>query len=232
MYAFAQRRDTRVIDEPLYAHYLRVSGAVHPGRDDVLAAQMSDGAAVVREQILGPTDTPVLFVKNMAHHIVDLDRSFLGATRNVLLVRDPRQMLPSLVRQLPRPTLADTGLAVQTELLAQIESMGQEPVVLDARILLLDPRAVLQRLCVLFDIGFDASMLTWSAGARPEDGVWAQHWYHNVHRSTGFAAYAEKKEPFPEQLRALLDECQPHYDELLRRALMAPPQDVGESHAT
>ncbi len=27
MYSFAQRADTRVVDDPRYAHYLRVSGA-------------------------------------------------------------------------------------------------------------------------------------------------------------------------------------------------------------
>ena len=30
-------------------------------------------------------------------------------------------------------------------------------------------------------------MLAWPAGGRPEDGVWAKHWYGAVHRSTGFA---------------------------------------------
>jgi hypothetical protein len=35
MYSFAQRSDTRAIDEPLYAHYLRVSGAEHPGKEMV-----------------------------------------------------------------------------------------------------------------------------------------------------------------------------------------------------
>ncbi len=32
MYSFAQRDDTRVVDEPLYGHYLRVSDAAHPAR--------------------------------------------------------------------------------------------------------------------------------------------------------------------------------------------------------
>ena len=51
MYAFAQRRDTQVVDEPLYAHYLTVSDAdeYHPGAADVLATQDNDGARVVRE---------------------------------------------------------------------------------------------------------------------------------------------------------------------------------------
>jgi len=74
MYSFAQRADTRVVDEPLYAHYLRVSGASHPGRDEVLRSQDADGERVVREVILGACDREVLFCKQMAHHLVELDR--------------------------------------------------------------------------------------------------------------------------------------------------------------
>ena len=123
MYAFAQRSDTRVIDEPLYAHYLRVSGAEHPGRDDVLGSMDQDGDRVARDVILGPSDRPILFMKQMAHHLVDLDLSFLSDTVNVLLIRDPVEMLPSLVKQLPDPTLTDTGLRRQTELAEQLMKM-------------------------------------------------------------------------------------------------------------
>src|SRR4026209_2213898 len=84
MYAFAQRADTRVIDEPLYAHYLRVSGVDHPGRQEVLAHQNADGERVVREVLLGHSDWPVLFFKQMAHHLVALDRGFLQGAANVL----------------------------------------------------------------------------------------------------------------------------------------------------
>src|SRR6185436_16702019 len=99
MYSFAQRSDTRVVDEPLYAHYLRVSGAPHPGRDEVLAAQDPDGERGVRDVIL---------CKQMAHHVVEVDRSFLAHTANAILTRDPREMLPSLRENIPVPTLRDT----------------------------------------------------------------------------------------------------------------------------
>jgi hypothetical protein len=33
MYAFAQRSDTAVLDEPLYAHYLRLTGLARPYRE-------------------------------------------------------------------------------------------------------------------------------------------------------------------------------------------------------
>jgi len=219
MYSFAQRADTTVVDEPLYAHYLSVSGAEHPGRSEVLAAQDADGECVVRDTILGPAERPVVFFKQMAHHLVGLERGFLELTENVLLVRDPAQMLPSLAVQLPRATLADTGLAVQSALFDELTAKGQEPPVIDTRALLRDPEGVLRALCDRLALGFDESMLRWSAGARPEDGVWAEHWYQSVHRSTGFQPYVAKTEPFPARLEPLLESCRPHYERLLAHAL-------------
>lgn len=214
MYAFAQRGDTRVVDEPLYAHYLRVTGADHPGRDDVLAAQDADGERVVREVLLGPCDRPVLFLKQMAHHLVELDRSFLDRTVNVLLTRDPEDMLRSLVHQIPEPTVRDTGMAVQSELYEALRRRGQDPLVLEARQLLRDPADVLMQLCERIGIPFDEGMLSWPAGPIPEDGAWAPHWYHNVHRSTGFMPYREKTSAFPEHVRSVLEACRPHYQAL------------------
>ncbi len=48
MYSFARRGDTRVVDEPLYGHFLHVTGTTHTGRDAVLAAANCDGNAVMR----------------------------------------------------------------------------------------------------------------------------------------------------------------------------------------
>src|SRR5690606_17851668 len=152
MYSFAQRADTRVVDEPLYGHYLRVSGAPHPGADEVMAAMNTDGEQVVREVILGPCDRPVLVQMQMAHHLVELDCGFLAQTTNVLLIRDPVEMLPSLAENLAQPTLRDTGLAMQSALLDELEQLGQTPPVLDARELLLDPPGVLAALCARLGI--------------------------------------------------------------------------------
>jgi hypothetical protein len=63
-------------------------------------------------------------------------------------------------------------------------------------------------------------MLSWPAGARPEDGIWAPHWYHTLHESTGFSAYVAKHD-FPERLEPLLAECKPWYDKLFERAIRA-----------
>ena len=104
-------------------------------------------------------------------------------------------MLPSLALHLAEPTLRDTGYATQVELHDELRAIGQDPPVLDARELLLDPRAVLGELCRRLGLPFDAAMLHWKAGPRPEDGVWAPHWYDNVHRSTGFEPYRPTRAP-------------------------------------
>ena len=219
MYSFAERPDTRVVDEPLYGHFLRVTGTLHPGRDEVLASVDCDGDRVMRELLAGtPGGADILFLKQMAHHLVEVDRSFLARTTNVLLIRDPAQMLPSLTIQLPGATLADTGLKMQWELYEELVAMGQSPAVIDSKELLLDPAGVLDRLCRHLGIPFTEAMLRWEAGARPEDGVWAPHWYHAVHRSTGFSPYRHKQE-FPERLQPLLAECAPWYERLYEHAI-------------
>lgn len=221
MYSFRQRTDTVVVDEPLYGHYLRSTGADHPGAREVMELMDGDGERVVREVILGPCERPVHFFKNMAHHLPGLDQSFMGSITNVLLIRDPKEMLPSLTKQLPSPALRDTGLREQAGILDSILAGGEEPIVLDARELLLDPRGVLRQTCSILGIPFEEAMLSWPAGPKPEDGVWAKHWYHNVHASTGFAPYTPRTGPFPEWLRPLLEECLPLYERLRKYAIVA-----------
>ena len=89
MYSFAQRDDTVVYDEPLYAHYLSKTPAreYHPGAEEVIATMENDGEKVVHELILGDQPKPVAFFKHMTHHLINLDLAFLSETVNVLLTR-------------------------------------------------------------------------------------------------------------------------------------------------
>jgi hypothetical protein len=223
MYSFAQRDDTVVYDEPLYAHYLSKTPAreYHPGAEEVIASMENDGEKVVRDLILGDQPKPVAFFKHMTHHLFDLDLGFLAETVNVLLTRDPLDMLPSFAKRIENPSLQDVGYKLHTELLSRLQSMGQNPPVLDSKQILLNPKKVLNELCERIGIPFQEAMLSWKAGARPEDGSWARYWYESVHQSTGFDKYFQKIEPFPARLRPLLDECQPYYEQLNAIAIKA-----------
>lgn len=214
MYAWRQRADTTVVDEPIYAHYLRVTGRRHPGDTDVLASQDPDGEAVVRDVMLGRYDTPVVFFKQMAKHLVGLDRSFLPKFRNILLTREPHDMLTSLQVQLPDATIDDTGFPELVEILDALLQAGEEPLVVDTKLLLIDPRAVLSRLCERLGLEFDEAMLSWPPGPKPEDGVWAPHWYDGVHRSTGWKPYADKDAVLDASLVPVLEQAIPLYARL------------------
>lgn len=215
MYAWRQRPDTTVVDEPLYAHYLRVTGRQHPGAVDVLAAQDQNGDAVVRDVVLGEYSTPIVFHKQMAKHLVALDRSFLPSCRNLLLTRDPHDMLTSLQVQIPDATLADTGFPEMIEILDVLLGAGEQPIVIDTKLLLQDPRGVLGEMCRRVGIEFDEAMLSWPSGPKPEDGVWAPHWYDSVHRSTGWQPWRPKNDTLQPSVRAAYEQSLPLYDRLV-----------------
>jgi hypothetical protein len=223
MYSFAQRNDSVVFDEPLYAHYLSKTPAraYHPGADEVIATMENDGQKVVDELILGDFEKPVIFFKHMTHHLYNLDLGFLDQTVNVLLTRDPFDMLPSYAVNVETPTLQDVGYKQHIELLEYLQSRGQNPPVLDSKQILLNPKKVLNELCERIGIDFQDSMLSWEAGARLEDGSWAKYWYKSVHESTGFGKYVQKSQPFPDSLKSLLAECKPYYEQLSALAIKA-----------
>ncbi|MCH2046480.1 MAG: hypothetical protein MK212_20360 [Saprospiraceae bacterium] len=220
MYSFAQRADTKVYDEPLYGYYLKNSSArvYHPGAKDILNSMENDGDKVV-EMMLSEKSSPVLFFKNMTHHLLGLDRSFLQGLINVILTRDPQEMLPSFAKVIDRPTMDDVGYKLHVELIDQLQKLGLPVIVLDSKSILLDPEKQLTKLCQKIGIPFDKKMLSWSPGSRQEDGIWAKYWYHNIHNSNGFKKYKPKEEPFPDSLKPLLDSCKPYYQQLSKLSL-------------
>jgi hypothetical protein len=219
MYSFAQRSDTYVVDEPLYGHYLVTTGADHPGKNEVINNMETDGNKVILQLKKQAKNIPILFLKNMAHHWVNLDDNLLMDFNNVFLIRDPKEMLASLAKQISNPIMRDTGLKTQVDIYKKLTAEGRVPTVLDARQLLLNPQKTLQHLCAALKIPFEQTMLEWEAKPRKEDGVWAKHWYQNVHKSTGFEAYERKKEDVPEHVRPLLEECSPYYEFLYDKAI-------------
>lgn len=216
MYAFAQRPDTRVYDEPLYGFYLKSTRAkeYHPGADEVMASIECDSSKVVA-MMMGPHETPVVFFKNMGHHLGDIDKSFMASAHNVILTRHPAQVIASFAKEIPNPSILDVGFKAQAELLDQLMLMGAKTSVVDSNQILKNPQGALNRLCVEIGIPFYPEMLHWKAGPRPEDGVWAPHWYRNVHASTGFGPYVEKPDTVAAHLASLLEECMPYYNRLM-----------------
>ena len=59
-------------------------------------------------------------------------------------------------------------------------------VVLDSDSLSINPQSTLESLCQDLHIPYTESMLTWSSGKHHCDGPWADWWYADVHKSTGW----------------------------------------------
>ena len=217
MYSFAQRSDTKVFDEPLYAYYLKhhpEARSYHPGADEIINTMESDGEKVV-EMMLNNTEKPVLFFKQMTHHLLDLDRNFMKDTVNIILTRNPVEMLPSFDKVIRNPTIDDVGYQLHIDLLNYFESQNIPFKVVNSEQVLKNPEEILQKLCAFAKIPFEKSMLSWKPQKRDEDGIWADYWYHSVHKSSGFQKYKAKTEPFPLHLNALLEQCLPHYNRLM-----------------
>ncbi|WP_198675435.1 sulfotransferase-like domain-containing protein [Pleomorphovibrio marinus] len=215
MYSFAQRSDTAVVDEPLYGHYLHQTSAktYHPGADEILNSMETDGRKVL-QSMLEREDKPVIFYKNMTHHLEGLPLEFLDKGYNLLLTRDPKEMITSFTKIIPNPSLKDTGYEDQVYLYRHCRRLGIPVKVVDTQEILLNPEKRLREICDFLKIPFEKAMLSWKPGSIPEDGVWAKYWYKNVHQSRGFQPYKAKKEEVPSGLSDLFAICERHYKEL------------------
>jgi hypothetical protein len=218
MYAFAQREDVKVFDEPLYAHYLKVSGAMHPAREQVLEALENDGNKVVQEVILQKSEK-LLFHKLMTHFLIGIDTEFLSEVVNIIFIRNPEEIITSYSKVIPNPKMNDIGVKQQYELYLSLKEIGKTPIVLDSKYLLKNPELMLRKLCDVLGISFDEKMLKWEKGARKEDGVWAKYWYKNIHNSTGFLPYAKKEITLTGSNAELAEECLPYYEFLIAKSI-------------
>lgn len=221
MYSFGNRGDCSIVDEPLYAHYLTKTGKNHPGRDAVLTEMSTDPEIVIKEIFFGDYPLPIVFLKNMAHHILEMPLDFLDKLEHIFLIRDPKRLIVSFDKVYPNPNIQDIGLQREWELYEYLISKGHHPIVLDSGELLKNPAKVLAELCDRLQIPFTEKMLQWPPGPRKEDGSWAQYWYASVHKSTAFASPPTEEVSMKEALIPLYNESIQYYNPLFAKAIKA-----------
>jgi hypothetical protein len=224
MRAFGNRPDTAAMDEPFYAAYLAATGLPHPMREEVIGAQPTDWRAVV-QGLLGPAPDgkAVVYAKLMTHHMLPgFGRDWIASCRNAFLIRDPVDVLASYAEKRAEATLADIGIEAQVELFEREgDRGGTAPPVIESADVLAAPRRTLAALCRALRIPFHEGMLSWPAGRRDTDGVWAPAWYDAVERSTRFGpprpprAFAE----LPESLKPVAETARPLYERLATHRL-------------
>ena len=213
MYSFAQRQDIIVLDEPFYGYYLNNAPLEnhHPSQEEILKTMELNSAQIVKN-INSLSEETQVFVKGMAHHYLDESPNCILNWNNILLIRHPRKLIASFAKVIHTPTLNDIGIKKSSELFLFLKKNGKTPVVIDSDELLKNPETYLRKLCSLLNIPFSKKMIHWNKGGIPEDGIWAKHWYHNVHNSEGFSVQKSSSQPLPMHLKPLLAKAFPYYE--------------------
>jgi hypothetical protein len=210
MRSWENRPDCKVVDEPLYAYYLFETGTEHPGREEVIATGQTSWEAVVAD-LTGPV-RGVYYQKQMAHHLIpQLPREWINSLTNVLLIRDPAEVVASYLRSRDEIAEKDIGLVQLNEI---YEQLGGSVPVIDAADFLRDPEGYLRWLCTHVQIEFTESMLRWPAGPRDSDGLWARYWYDAVRASTGFERYRRPSVELSGPTREIVERSRPYYERL------------------
>lgn len=231
MRSWGNREDTLVVDEPFYAHYLKVTGLDHPGREEIIATHESDWRRVADSLVAPlPSHIRIFYQKQMSHHLLPhMGREWLDSVTHAFLIRDPAAMLASLGEKLAEFDLLATGLPQQVEIFEHVLARtGRPPPVLDSADLLARPEPMLRALCDALGVPFSERMLAWPPGRRDTDGIWARHWYDRVEQSTGFETPQPKEEGTPTAAPALPPavaeieaRCRPLYEQLRAYRLRA-----------
>lgn len=216
MYAFGNRADFAIWDEPFYAPYLKATGADHPMRDEIIASHQCDPEAVATRCIdTIPAQKPHFYMKHMPHHMIDgFPLDWAKYCINIHLIRHPARVIASYGAKRDEMTLEDIGFSQQAALFDRIGGL-----VIDSADIRANPEGMLRKLCKVIALPFDPAMLSWEAGSRPEDGIWAAHWYNAVHQSTGFAG---AEGPLPDvraDQQTILAQALVHYRHMAARKL-------------
>lgn len=228
MYSFAQRDDMEVLDEPLYANFLRITGVERPYREELLSKMEHNGNKVVNEVIYGPGAKKYRFCKHIAkQRVPGLPQDLMKKGKHFILIRNPLHILPSFDKVVP-PSFLELGLGDLVSIYNELTELGKQPPVIDAADLQADPEATLRGLCEDLGIPFQSSMLKWEAGPKTVDGIWSPWWYNSVHKSTCFVPSSKYPSPFPASLYDLLEQSLPFYNMLRRQikrtsGLLTPP---------
>ena len=211
MYAFGNRPDFAIWDEPFYAPYLAKTGYDHPMAAEIIAAHESDPEKVAErclDTILA--QKPHFYMKHMPHHMIDgFPTVWAKECVNIHLIRHPARVIASYGVKRSDITDDDIGFRQQAELFDQIGG-----IVIDSAEIRQDPENMLKKLCAAIDLPFDPAMLSWSAGPRADDGIWAAHWYNAVHKSTGFAGAEGDLPILTGRDVNLLENALPYYEKM------------------
>jgi len=219
MRSFGNRSDvSNVLDEPFYASYLVSTNKDHPMKKEVIQSQLTNIDDVKKNCQVA--NKGVTYQKHMTHHIIDKDYSWMNQLINCFLIRNPKMVVHSFMKSWNDGGFEDIGFQQQYDIYKYVqENINDKPIIIDASKLRNDPKRVLSKFCAIVGLEWDEKMLSWSAGLKDYDGVWAKHWYPSVLNSTSFKPESKKQINLSDNEKTIVDRAMPIYEELYKNSI-------------
>lgn len=216
MRSWSSRIDTFVTDEPFYAHFLKSTKNNHPMREKIMKHYSSDYDQVVKQLTDNiPNQKSIWYQKHMAHHIIDFRKiDWIKKCENCILIRHPKEVIHSYAAKNNLKSINELGYPQQFKIVKFLQKENQRYKIIDSTDLLKNPEDVLSDWCDSININFDKSMLNWEAGNHKNDGIWWNHWYDNVIKTTGFQKYIEKDITIENKFDSIYTEAMEYYNYL------------------
>jgi len=217
MYAFNQRKDTVIADEPYFAYSLAYTGVNSEIRDEAIE-KMDVNPQRISDLLANCDIKKELFVvRNKASQLIGLEWSVLESFKNVFLISEPEKMVRSLRKDSERPTLIDMCYEVQYQQILYLIEKGVEPIVIKWEDILDNPELAIKELCAKLKISFSSEMLEWERGPQDFESLPTKSWAQNIHNSLGFDTISEDVEDeMTEKEKSLTQRSQAFYDRIVR----------------
>ena len=222
MYSFAQRPNCEVIDEPFYAAYLKKKDLDHPGKMETLKSYPNylDAAIQRVQQFISSSEAKEVYIKNMAHHMVDVNWDWVQDAIHIFWIRHPRKVIRSFSKVLPDVCLSDIGIKEQVNQWRGIQKLNGPKIIIDSDEMLTEPEKTFPIICDAIGIPFFKEMLDWPQGRKEYDGVWWPYWYSNVHKSSYFEKVSKLGDPLETKYSKIEIEALEYYTELYHQRLV------------
>ncbi|CAF3680935.1 unnamed protein product [Adineta steineri] len=224
MYSFNQRPDTYVMDDPFYGIWLKKTGEKQAYYDEIMLRMECDDANKIHDEIeKNEKIQGNVFVKNNIDTAQYMNENRLLKYRHIFVIDDPAETIVSRIITDRSKTSADIYLEQQLRTYNWLkEKTKEDPIVIDSNGLNRDPTIALTHICEKLNLPFTDKMLSWPAGPKSIDGLWAESSYNEVHASTGFRTISSTKrtrDTIPNHLVSLYDAALPYYEKLLTHSI-------------
>jgi hypothetical protein len=229
LYSFAQHTRCQHFDEPFLWPYLKSADHFEiEGVEQHLTSDLVDPSKQYASLFSPQRGRDFHYIKNMAYQWMDLDDTWQDAFTHGFLIREPKKMLVSYLKNCASCCAEDFALDKLWSIYQRALESGQRPPIVDADDLLKEPELMLKALCETFEMPFEKEMLHWEPGPLEGDFLLETGWYRDILKSTGYRKYEPEKAPIVlvACVHSICDEMQPFYDKLYDRRLT-----LGETRA-